>query len=218
MFNEDAVLRIVEEVRRFSRRVRTGFGTPGITKQEGPAAFQREVERLFNAVHEATPPLRKTLVDVPAGLRAQVPELPEQWTERHLPDDPKPAEVARLMHQVSFFLVRCMPRTIPSLDQVQSLDAMLNAIASEIGQPTKAPKVPARRPKRERPKADRVRELLGGNLPYEKSKRELASQVGYSHQSALARVKNFESLWAENERRLAQRKAERQRHLKHSDN
>jgi len=65
----------------------------------------------------------------------------------------------------------------------------------------------ARRPKRARPMADRVRELLSGKDPYEKSKSELAAEVGYTHPASLESVKNFQNLWSENERRLAERRA-----------
>lgn len=72
---------------------------------------------------------------------------------------------------------------------------------------------PLQRGMRTRSKADRVRELLSGATPYERNKSDLAAEVGYTHQSALARVKNFRHLWAENERKLAHLRAESQRRM-----
>lgn len=62
----------------------------------------------------------------------------------------------------------------------------------------------------QRSMADKVRELLGGAAPYEKTKSQLAEEVGYTHQAALSRVKNFHNLWLENGRKLAARRAESQ--------
>jgi hypothetical protein len=66
-----------------------------------------------------------------------------------------------------------------------------------------------KRPKRPyRSKADRVREILTGEVPYGKSKTDLAYEVGYTHSASLKRVKNFDRLWSENDEKLSQLRAE----------
>lgn len=64
-----------------------------------------------------------------------------------------------------------------------------------------------------RSKADHVRELLSGEAPYEKNKSELSAEVGYTHPSSLASVKNFQNLWLENERKLAAAQAVRAKRM-----
>ena len=77
------------------------------------------------------------------------------------------------------------------------------------------PSKPKRKVRKERKRsvADHVRELLTGDAPYEKNKTQLAAEVGYTHPSSLASVKNFANLWSENERKLAGVKAQRARSM-----
>jgi len=78
--------------------------------------------------------------------------------------------------------------------------------------PTNRSKKVGRR-RRERSKADLVRELLSGEAPYEMNKTQLAGEVGYTHSSSLSRIKNFDSLWSQNELKLAAKRRESQKRM-----
>jgi hypothetical protein len=107
-------------------------------------------------------------------------------------------------------------RAVPPVEKVAESPTKATAIltttsdgAVDKGEANSSPpRTKDRRQPRARSKADQVRELLSGTRPYEKSKSELAADVGYTHSSALAHVKNFANLWSENERKLAVRRAQ----------
>lgn len=87
---------------------------------------------------------------------------------------------------------------------------------------TSAAKTPSKgnrkRQARNRSKADKVREILSGSEPFERTKTELARQAGYTDVASLANVKNFDNLWSENERKRAGVKAERERRMRGAAN
>jgi hypothetical protein len=55
-------------------------------------------------------------------------------------------------------------------------------------------------------KADQVRAILGMDPPFEGTKAQLASRVGYRQQSCLTGIKNFDTLWEEHSKRVEARK------------
>lgn len=96
-------------------------------------------------------------------------------------------------------------------DAIANLEQPSAKRGNRSGSTTKG-RAPRRKPGT-RTRGNRVRELLSGEAPYEGTKTELAAAVGYTHPSALRNVKNFKHLWSENERRLAARRAERERRM-----
>lgn len=95
-----------------------------------------------------------------------------------------------------------------ALAMLSEMASALPGLADGGGRPA-----PKRRKRSDRSKADQVRERLSGKSPYEGTKSELASEVGYTHPAALARVKNFDNLWSENERKLAVQRAESRKRM-----
>lgn len=149
---------------------------------------------------------------LPPSLAEEMLEDLEQWIQGEL--------IRRGEAQVGLHDDKVPTPSLPA-----AVVAQLSTVATFISRmdrpedpaPVSGPK-PRRVKQRGRSKADLVRSVLSGNDPYEGSKRNLAAQVGYTHQASLDRVRGFKNHWEENERKLAERRAIAQKRMTQGSN
>ena len=177
-------------------------GAKGLDAVSGPnAAGQRRSIELHTMVQDAD----SLLVRLSIGL-SDLDMLNAEDSEKMQALGARFGRMRDELHAVFDTRGLDAPAATPLVSVSPDLVAGLKAV------PTNRSKKVGRR-RRERSKADLVRELLSGEAPYEMNKTQLAGEVGYTHSSSLSRIKNFDSLWSQNELKLAAKRRESQKRM-----